>query len=329
MEKNIEYIGEGIDRLITLDIRARGVIYNLYAAARELTGGPIALMVARSINEAIKKGGSVVITTGFIVLPQKIQETDGPLGAAALAKSLSVAFDVSPIFITEESSKGIMASTLRALGMDVKKEEDEFDPGDKKSALVLSFPLESREAEEEAERILDKFDPSLVIAIEKAGRNAKGEYHTMRGMNISPFHAKIEPLIEGARNSGILTVGIGDGGNEVGMGNIKSAVEKFVPYAKVCQCACKGGIAAESRVDELVVASISNWGAYGIEACIAALTGKDEALHTPEEEERMLKFALEAGAVDGVTGKPQPSVDGVPTKVHSSIIRVMEGFIGK
>lgn len=61
---------------------------------------------------------------------------------------------------------------------------------------------------------------------------------------------------------------------------------------------------------------------------IAALIGKDEELHTPEEE-RMLKFALEAGAVDGVTGKPQPSVDGVPTKVHSSIIRVMGGFIGK
>ncbi|MEM2226749.1 MAG: DUF4392 domain-containing protein [Candidatus Bathyarchaeia archaeon] len=329
MEKNIEYIGEGIDRLITLDIRARGVIYNLYNATRELASGPIALRVARSLKEAVKKGGSVVITTGFIVLPQKIQETDGPLGAAALAKSLSVAFDVGSILITEEPSRGIMTSTLRALGMDVKKDEDAFDPADKKSALVLSFPSELREARVEAERILDKFAPSFVLAIEKAGRNAKGEYHTMKGINISPFHAKIEPLIEGARNRRILTVGIGDGGNEVGMGNIKSAVEKFVPYAKVCQCPCKGGIAAESRVDELVVASISNWGAYGIEACIAELTGKGEALHTPEEEEKMLKYALEAGAVDGVTGKPQLSVDGVPMKVHSSIIRVLEGFIGK
>lgn len=74
MNKNIEYIGEGIDRLVTLDVRARGVIYNLYNAAR----------------------------------------TEGPIGAAALARSLNIAFEINPIIITEEQSRGVMASTLRA-----------------------------------------------------------------------------------------------------------------------------------------------------------------------------------------------------------------------
>jgi len=329
MEKDIKYIGEGIDRLIVLDIRARGVIYPLYNAARELVGVPLTLTGARAIGEAMKKDDVAVITTGFIVPPQKVQETDGPLGAAALAKCLNVTFNACPILLIEEQSKEIMASTLRALGLNVKTNEKEFKRENKNSALVLSFPLELKVAEEEAERILDKFKPSFILAIEKAGRNVKGEYHTMRGINISPFHAKIEPLIEKARSRGILTIGIGDGGNEVGMGNIKSAVEKFVPYAKVCQCGCGGGIAAESRVDILVTAAISNWGAYGIEACIAALNEKAEALHTPEEEKKMLKFSIDFGAVDGVTGKKELSVDGVPLKVHMSLIRVLEGFIKK
>jgi hypothetical protein len=219
----------------------------------------------------VKSENTVIITT-FIVLPQKVQETDGPLGAAVLAKSLSVAFNASPILITEEQPMGIMAFTLHALDVNVKLDENEFRTEVRNSALILSFPLEFENA------------------VEKAGRNIKGEYHTIKGMNISSFHAKIEPLIAKACSQGILTVGIGDCGNEVGMGNIRGAVEKFVPYATVCQCTCKGGIAAESMVDILVAASISNWGAYGVEACIAVLTGKKEALHTPVEEEECLNI---------------------------------------
>lgn len=327
MEKNITYIGEGIDRLITLDVRARGVIYDLYNTARELIGSPLTLTTAQKINEVMKNGGIAIITTGFIVLPRKVQETDGPLGAAALAKCLNIAFNSSSVILIEEQSKEIMVSTLRALGLSVKTCEKEFKSKDE--VLVLDFPLELKSAEEKAEKILEKFKPSLVLAIEKAGRNIKGEYHTMRGMNISSLHAKIEPLFEKARSRGILTIGIGDGGNEVGMGNIKNTVENIVPYAKICQCECKSGIAAESKVDMLITASISNWGAYGIEACIAALTGKLKALHTPEEEEIMLKSSIESGAVDGVTGEQIPSVDGVPLKVHKSIIEILEGFIGK
>ena len=328
MDENIEYIGEGIDRLVTLDVRARGVIYNLYDAARKLVDSPLTLTAARRIVETVKNGDTVIITTGFRVLPQKVQETDGPLGAAALAKSLIKAFNANPIVVIEEPSREIMASTLRALGINPVMNEADFKKGEN-SVLILDFPFELENAIEAAKRIVEKYKPPLVFATEKAGRNVKGEYHTMRGVNISSFHAKIEPLIEEARSRGILTIGVGDGGNEVGMGNIREAIEKFVPYAKECQCPCKGGIAAESKVDLLVVASISNWGVYGIEACIAALTENMEALHTAEEEEKMLRNSIKAGAVDGVTSKPELSVDSAPLKVHTSIIRILEGLIGK
>jgi hypothetical protein len=191
----------------------------------------------------------------------------------------------------------------------------------------MEFPMEIKAAQKEAKRILDEYKPSLVISIEKCGRNSKGEYHSMRGVNLSSLHARIEPLIEEANKRGLLTVGIGDGGNEVGMGNIKEAVEKFVPNAQVCQCPCKGGIAAESKVDVLVTASISNWGGYGVEACIAYLTEKLEALHTSQLEESMLKHSVEAGAIDGVSGRNELSVDGVPGPLNQSVVSMLQTLI--
>jgi len=330
--KIIEQIGEGIDRLVTLDVRARGVIYNLYDAARKLSQNPLTLTAAQKILENSGNGRTALITTGFIVLPRKVQETDGPLGASALARALSLAFNITPILIIEKQSRKILASVIQALGIKAELNEEKFkgkNEGKARKMLILDFPLELGKAREEAKRILDEYKPSFVVAVEKVGRNAKGEYHTMRGANVSRFHAKIEPLIEEAQKRGILIIGVGDGGNEVGMGNIKEHVKKFVPNAKTCRCPCKGGIAAECKVDVLVTAAVSNWGAYGIEACIAALTDKPEVLHSPKDEELMLQSAQKAGAVDGVTGLPTLTVDGVPEKVHLSIIRMLEAFIGK
>ena len=204
-KEKAEHVGEGIDRLVTLDLRARGVISRLYDAARKLTDAPLTLTAARRIMEAVKPGDTVLITTGFIVLPQRVQETDGLLGAAALARALNTAFDARPLLLMEEQSKSILTATLHGIGMTTSAAE-KISLAKSKSAVVLSFPVELKEAVEEAKRILDEYKPSLVLAIEKAGRNVKGEYHTMRGMNITPFHAKIEPLIEEAHKRDVLTV---------------------------------------------------------------------------------------------------------------------------
>jgi len=48
------------------------------------------------------------------------------------------------------------------------------------------------------------------------------------------------------------------------------------------------------------VSAISNWGGYGIEACIAYVTGRHEALHKPQHEGIILESAVGAGAMDGI-----------------------------
>ena len=326
--EKIEHIGEGIDRLITLDLGARGIVYRLYEAARKLVNNcPLALTAAQQIIETVDAGDYIIITTGFMLPPNYIQESDGPPGAIALARALNLALKAKPIIITEKNSKEIFVAALKAAGMrnvSIKELSKGHSEG---SVAIMDFPLKLNEAEKKAEEILEKYTPSLIIAVEKPGRNRKGEYHTMRGLNISRFHAKIEPLIEKASKKKILTIGIGDGGNEVGMGNIKEAVEKYVPYAKVCQCPCKGGIAAVSKVKLLVVASVSNWGAYGIEACIEALTGKRGVLHNPQLEKNVLKSIFKAGAVDGASCQNKPLVDGIPHQIHSSVISMLKALI--
>jgi len=326
-EKRAEYVSEGIDRLITVDMGARGIIYKLYEAARELTKAPLTLTAAQQIKEVVKPKDFVFIITGFRPPPNFIQETDGPLGAVTLARALGIAFDVQPLLLIEEFSKNILIETLRGIGMEVvaTKEPSALGVG---QAAVLSFPIEFEKAEE-AESLLNEYNPSLVVAIEKSGRNKKGIYHNMRGLDVSPYHAKIEALFEKAHEYGVLTIGIGDGGNEIGMGNIRKAVEKFVPYGRECQCPCKGGLAAESKVDVLVVSAISNWGGYGIEACIAYITDKPEALHKPQHEEAILKSAVGAGAIDGISGRAEQSVDNVGVTTHSALIDILCELIKK
>ncbi len=56
------------------------------------------------------------------------------------------------------------------------------------------------------------------------------------------------------RRSGTVTIGVGDGGNEIGMGRVRARVVRDVPNG--------AKIASVVRTDHLMVAGISNWGAW-------------------------------------------------------------------
>jgi len=321
------YVGEGVDKLVVLDLASRGIIYELYDAARELVGTPLTLTAAQQITDSVEPGSFVLIATGFRPPPNFVQETDGPLGAAALARAISLALDAKPLLLIEDVSMNILTASLHGIGMNIVTSGELAKA--KRAAAVLSYPLTVEDAVKRAKGLLDAYKPPIIIAIEKAGRNRNEVYHNMTGLNITPYHAKIEGLFEEAHKRDILTVGVGDGGNEVGMGNIREAVEDFVPYGRVCQCPCKGGIAAGSKVDVLVTSAISNWGGYGIEACLAYLTNKPEVLHNSQLEEAMLKSTVDAGAVDGVTARAELSVDNAPLPLHLSMINMLQALVAK
>ncbi len=68
------------------------------------------------------------------------------------------------------------------------------------------------------------------------------------------------------------------------MGNIRETIRKHLPFGDRCLCPCGSGIAPITEVDVLVTATVSNWGAYGIAACLAILLKNTAVFHDAEME---------------------------------------------
>jgi Domain of unknown function (DUF4392) len=71
-----------------------------------------------------------------------------------------------------------------------------------------------------------------------------------------------------------------------------------------------------------VVAGVSNWGAYGIVAELGRLAGRP-LLHSADEERAMVSACVDAGAVDGLTFRREPTVDGLPLPVHVGMLELL------
>src|SRR4029450_9617290 len=111
--------------------------------------------------------------------------------------------------VIEAAVRGIGLVPIPAAGLELKS----LHPGD---------PVCLIEAADEAERGLAAYAPALVIAIERPGRSATGVYHNMSGRNVGHCLNNFEDLFVAAEARGIWTIGIGDGGNEVGMGALQA-----------------------------------------------------------------------------------------------------------
>ena len=91
--------------------------------------------------------------------------------------------------------------------------------------------------------MIEKFNPKAIVFIEKHGPNEKGYFHTVTGNRIDEQKiANTQYLLPLAKERGILTIGAGDGGNEIGNGKIYEEI-KHIPeclYGVKCRCGCGG-----------------------------------------------------------------------------------------
>lgn len=117
--------------------------------------------------------------------------------------------------------------------------------------------------------------------------NNQDQIHNATGQNCDDIHLKPQYLIALARERGVLTCGIGDAGNEIGFGLIEEAVKEIMPAGRACRCSCGGGMAAAITTDALMVAAISDWGAYALVAVLAHQSGRTDLLVTADDVERL------------------------------------------
>ncbi|HZO41970.1 MAG TPA: DUF4392 domain-containing protein [Methylomirabilota bacterium] len=247
---------------------------------------------ATKAARALRGARRVLIITGFAVEPD-MPETDGPPGATVLGRALR-RLGARVTYVTDTINVPLVEGALKVLD----------EPLD-----VVVYPGGA----DGARRLLDAEKPTHLVAIERPGRNRVGDYLNMRGHSVAGWNAPIDELfVDGQRRARRpVTIGIGDGGNEIGMGVVRAKIARLDPL--------RARIATVVPVDHLVVAGVSNWGSYGIVAALGRLVGSD-LLHTPELERRLIAACVAVGACDGVTRRREHTVDGLAADTHAAIV---------
>lgn len=238
---------------------------------------------------------SVGLLTGFFIPTANPPafETDGPLGAAYLARTFGH-LEIPVMTITDAECARAIHAALVGIGVQgFEMTEADFDTW-LRVALFNGKPNYKGQ--------------SHFIALEHVGPAADGRCYTMRGIDIT--EKARPPRIR--KQKGVSSIGIGDGGNEIGMGKIPhETIVKNIPNGDLIHC--------RVATDHLIVAGVSNWGAYALAAGVALLRGVElpAELFDPDREREILQVMVDAGPlVDGLTGKQTATVDGLSWDVY-------------
>jgi len=231
--------------------------------------------------------GNILIGTGFPVV--KTFETDGPVGAIAMYEAFEK-LGASPSIVCGRPLSQVLAARYRV---------HEIRVGD------------HDQREHEAQEALEQFHPDAIISIERPGQAADGGYYNMRGESISENTACFDSFMD---MSDCPTIAIGDGGNEIGMGKVAKALQglNIVPSTTTC--------------DELVVADVSNWGAYGIISFLSVWNERDLLGEIVPLD--ILRYISELGSVDGVTRINQLTEDGLDVSEGESVLLELRQVCG-
>lgn len=317
-----ERIGDAIDHLITAPISNWTILKGLplaalYASARAKAGGSLSLAACRLLQERVSSGDRVLLLTGFLIRDYNRPETDGPIGAAVLGRAMALALGATPVAVCEAQAHQAMLNCFETTGL-VPAELGEIDSGRNRCAVV-DFPVDAAEAKLRAKQLLDELQPTALIAVERPAAGDDGHYHGGGGFRISDFTAKTDELFEQAQARGIATIGIGDLGNELGMGVVADEVRESIPHGKK--------IAARLAADIAVIANISNWGAYGVAACLAAECNNEDAFHSGAEELRLIDACVRGGAIDPVHGQLRAFVDGTDGPTNAAMVDLLRSLV--
>lgn len=325
--------GEAIDRLITIEAKNRGMPHNvlapMYGAARAMHGGrPLTMVAAEKLKEAVTPGSAVLILTGAGYAPTMPEgESDGPPGAASLARILYKGLGAVPVFLCEECHvRPIVASSLAA-GLMVKDRLD--DARDRHlGACIETGPLKQDGVAAWVEKVFAETKPVAVISTERLGpgqggimHNATGQPLEGQGSTIRHEAVDISSIVTEATRRGILTIGIGDHGNELGFGAIRDAVVSTMPKGEA--------LCTTVATDIVLPCMMSNWGCYGIEAALAFLLKRPDLMHRSADEERILKACLAAGGLEAMYCTQEFFVDGLDGETSMACVQILHNIVRK
>ena len=285
--RSSELIQVDVGRHVTaLFEAARG---GLWSAASALTAAPSA---------------RVGLITGFYVPlgSPPAAETDGPVGAALLAKGLARESASPAGSLPMRPCRSACAAALAG-------------------AEAAGVPIDATDV---AATIAAWRHAGIThaISIERCGRSADGTPRNMRGLDISSYTAPLDELFTAGPWE---TIAIGDGGNEIGMGSLsRELIAQHVDHGETIACV--------TPARYLIVAGVSNWGAYALLGALAALRAdwRERLLVCLDEklDQAVLEATVNNGpAVDGVSRLRTMTVDNLDMAIHHSKLREIRALV--
>lgn len=324
-------VSKTIDEYMKIDYTGVGLIGNLYESLQKRQPGPCCMGAAERIQQTVNAhpGAPVLIATGF---PEGggVPETDGPIGAALLARALFLGLGVMSIIVVDEDWEEMMRSTCMGAGMSPKTLPEDgiaVPINFLRAVYIKTVKKDAPSCHRVCDQLLEQSRPALLLATERPGCNVNGLYHGLGGRPLDGMVADLDTLFRKAKAKGVLTLGIGDGGNELGMGVIAEDLPRFSPKAVDCGISGRGGVGAATAADWLVISNVSNWGATGIIAALAALLENPVVFHDPELETRTTEACVANGGVDGMFMGPEPANDGIAIQEWEGMVRSLRGAV--
>lgn len=345
-----------LDRLIRRDPARRGIA-SVQVGGRPLAEGGL----SEAADSIAANATAIAIATGFAVVDESgaRAETDGPPGAVYLASALQ-ALGIEATLVSDAVAGDALRFGCEMLSLDPAIViECPFEAEDTPAVASLTGQaLECSVTDAWVDTFLHSATGrrlSHVIAIERAGPShtlasmlsqtrgctapqalffeettdeTRNHCLNMRGDSIDRHTAKIHRLFERIADErpAITTIGIADGGNEIGCGNFPwEVIRDAVPTPNA------GSIACRIATDHTILAGVSNWGAYALAAAVLYKRGKTSlmrGLDATSEGERLERFVHEAGLIDGVTALGQATVDGLPLETYLQTLIGIRRAIG-
>ena len=283
-----------IERLIQVDVGRH--VTALFEAAR---GGLRSAASALATAPAARVG----LITGFYVPlgSPPAAETDGPVGTALLAKGLAEV-GIPCRLATDEPCRSACAAALAGAGAGGMP----IDVADVRATIANWRHAGITHA----------------ISIERCGRSSDGTPRNMRGLDIGSYTAPLDELFTAGPWE---TIAVGDGGNEIGMGSLpRELIAQHVEHGEKIACV--------TPARHLIVAGVSNWGAWALLGALAALRRdwREKLLACLSEklDEAILAATVDHGpAVDGVSRLRTMTVDNLEVTVHHEKLREIRALV--